>query len=465
MQKQADPMEQAVPFAWASLESAKRTIRQIADEMPKFREKVEKLLPVSKERAKDWYDELGKQRDKLLEALAACRLCLLEMSLEQEADFTGNLYSAVRDFALMTPDYARFTAILGEYLSRMPGGDEHSTTNAAIIGRLMNNVRLGYYPTDPDHIDHMIRGIAFPEGVVTNLLDPCCGCGLALRRMAVGNNCMTYGVELDEGRAEQAQDQLHRVGVGSFFHATISHEAFHLLFLNPPYLSVIREGGGNTRSEKLFLVEGLKHLVIGGLLIYIIPYYRITADIGRILCDNFTDLSIYKFMGKEFDRFRQAVVFGIRRKKADGSEQVDAFLDSVASAEKIPDLSELPDDRYPLPAEPLPVNLFKGAVFNELELQRQLKASNSFTRLMERSELDSREKRPLLPLNVGQIGLIAGSGMINGLAECDAPHIIKGRIVKQVQRSVDEGETSMTETRTNKMIFNILTPDGLRSLA
>ena len=311
----------------------------------------------------------------------------------------------------------------------------------------------------------MMRGVAFPEGVVTNLLDPCCGCGLALRRLAMGNNCITFGVELDEGRAEQAQDQLRRVGVGSFFHATISHEAFHLLFLNPPYISVFREGGGNTRSEKLFLVEGLKHLAIGGVLIYIIPYYRITADIARILCDNFTGLSVYKFMGKEFDKFRQAVVFGLRRKKADGSEEVDAFLDSVMSAEKIPDLSDLPDGRYPLPSETLPVHLFKGAVFNELELQRQLKASGSFARIMERSELDSREKRPLLPLGVGQIGLIAGSGMINGLAECDAPHIIKGRIVKQIQRNTDEDMGTMTETRTNKMIFNILTPDGLRSLA
>jgi len=460
MQEQHD----GIPFAWAGLETAKNRIRQITDEMPGLREKVEKLLPAGRERAKEWYDELCNQRDKLLEALAACRLVLLEMDLEQVAAYTANLHAAVKAFSLMTPDYSRFTAGLGDYLSRLPGGDERSTTNAAIIGRLMNNVRMGYYPTQPDHISHMVRGIAFPEGVVTNLLDPCCGCGLALRKLATGNNCMTYGVEMDEDRAEQAQDQLHRVGVGSFFHSTISHEAFHLLFLNPPYISVLKEGGGSSRSEKLFLVESMKHLAIGGLIMYIIPFYRITADIARILCDNFTDLSVYKFTGKEFDRFRQAVVFGVRRKRIDGSGQVDAFLDSVAGAGIIPELSELPEGRYALPGEPLPVHLFKGAVFNELELQRQLKASGSFTRLMERSELDSREKRPLLPLNVGQIGLIAGSGMINGLAGCDAPHIIKGRIVKQVQRSIDEDAATMTETRTNRMIFNILTPSGLRSL-
>jgi hypothetical protein len=466
MQKQADE----TPFAWAQLNAARRGIRQIVDEMPALREKVEKLLPVSKDKARECYDELSVLHSKLSDALTTCRLCLLEMGMEQEAAFTGNLQSAVKGFALMTPDYTRFTAGLGEYLSRLPGDDSaddsSKKTNAAIIGRLMNNVKMGYYPTDPDHIDHIVRAVVFPEGVVTNLLDPCCGCGLALRRLATGNNCYTYGVELDEIRAEQAQDTLHRIGVGSFFHSTVSHEAFHLLFLNPPYLHVIREGGGSSRSEKLFLVEGLKHLAIGGLLVFIIPYYRIAADIARILCDNFTDISVYRFMGKEFERYRQVAVFGVRRKRADGSDEAPALLDSVAVADKIPELSAIPDGRYALPTGPLSVSLFKGAVFNELELQRQLKASGSISKLMERSALDNREKRPLLPLNVGQIGLIAGSGMINGLAECDTPHIIKGRIIKQVVRTIDDDGpiATMTETHTNRMVFNLLTPNGFMSL-
>ena len=35
--------------------------------------------------------------------------------------------------------------------------------------------------------------------------------------------------------AEEAQSRLHRIAVGSFFFSRVSHEAFHLLFLNPPY--------------------------------------------------------------------------------------------------------------------------------------------------------------------------------------------------------------------------------------
>ena len=48
---------------------------------------------------------------------------------------------------------------------------EKNTVNAATIGRLMNNVKLGYYPTDPDNIALMLQGISFPEGVTTNVFD------------------------------------------------------------------------------------------------------------------------------------------------------------------------------------------------------------------------------------------------------------------------------------------------------
>jgi len=81
-------------------------------------------------------------------------------------------------------------------------------------------------------------------------------------------------------------------------------------------------------------------------------------------------------------------------------------------------------------------------------------------------------KRPPLPLSISQIGLIGGSGMINGLIQCDTPHIIKGRIVK-VTRTEEEERFSPSgkymgsevhETITNKMIFNILTPNGFKAL-
>jgi hypothetical protein len=397
------------------------------------------------------------------------------MELSDLARYCVKLTQSIKGFRLMTPDYTKLCSAVKGYLAKLPLGDtpEAKTTNAHIIGRMMNSVKMGYYPTDLENLRHLSRGIAFPENVTVNLLDPCCGCGTALQALAQGQSCNTYGIELDSYRAEEAIDKLTRVGFGSYFRSRVSHEAFHLMLLNPPYLSVMTEGGNHTRSEKRFLVDSLYHLAFGGLLIYIIPHYRLTADIGRILCDNFDDLTVWKFVGDEFQRFKQVAILGIRRKRRDGSALVGELTAQALEPDMLPELSELSEGRYSLPATAIPVNTFKGAEFNVQELAEQLNCSTSFSRLFEKNKLDSEGKRPLLPLNLGQVGLIGGSGLINGLVECDTPHIIKGRIVKESTLNTEEnlnkqGEltsTTLTETRSNKMIFNLLTPQGFLSLS
>lgn len=86
--------------------------------------------------------------------------------------------------------------------------------------------------------------------------------------------------------------------MGSYFYSRISHNAFQLLYLNPPYLSTIGANGTRTREERRFLIETIPHLAEHGVLIYIIPYYRLTPDIARVLCDNFEKLSVYRFCGQ-----------------------------------------------------------------------------------------------------------------------------------------------------------------------
>ena len=127
-------------------------------------------------------------------------------------------------------------------------------------------------------------------------------------------------------------DQASLGAIGSYFSARISHESFHALFLNPPYLSVLGENGQTGRDEKRFLVNGLCHLMQGGQLVYIIPYYRLTADIARILCNNVERLSVCKFCGKEFQRFRQVAVLGIRKPRDNGSKEVLGLLRQVQGA-------------------------------------------------------------------------------------------------------------------------------------
>ena len=298
-------------YALEQLRQTAEAILRGSQRLLKCRAGVEKYRTAQPQRAYAYYLELQKTRNALLTVLGDAQRNLLELEESALAGKAGQLQAGLGRFDLMSRAYKPVYEVLTGFAKSLPQTD---TVNAAVIGRLMNHVRMGYYPTGPGNITHILRGIAFPEGVTTNLLDPCCGCGKALRHLANGNNCYTYGMELDEHRAEEAQTRLHRVGFGSFFHSQISREAFHVLFLNPPYLSVLTEGGSRVRSEKQFLVQSIRTLMLGGLLIYIVPYYRLTPDICKILAENFSDLSVWKFTDGEFARFHQAVVQVISNK-------------------------------------------------------------------------------------------------------------------------------------------------------
>ncbi len=456
-------------YAVEQLKTLQGAISELTQGMVIQRARIEKYRNTDLAAARDTFSQLQVTRRKLARALGDARLLLMEAEEYQTAKTAGVLQAGLLRFDLMSNTYRPVYDALQGLIKQFP---LDGTTNAAVIGRLMNNVRLGYYPTDPDNISLILRGIQFPEGVTTNLLDPCCGCGKALRQLAQGNNCYAYGVELDEGRAEEAQTRLHRVGFGSFFYSQISHEAFHLLFLNPPYLSVLNESGNRSRHEKRFLIDSLCHLMYGGLLVYVIPYYRLTPDICRVLVDNFEGLSVWRFTDGEFKKFKQIAVLGLRKRRAREPEDTRWLERYAVNPAAIPNLSEIPEDQYPLPAQPLEVRLFKGEKFNERELEQQLRRCDSFAQLMSRSELDKGTKRPLLPLSISQIGLIGGSGMINGLIQCDTPHVIKGRIIKVTRMESEERFAAngkhigaeIHETISNKMIFNVLTPHGFRAL-
>ncbi|MFR7738612.1 MAG: DUF6094 domain-containing protein [Flavonifractor plautii] len=226
-------------------------------------------------------------------------------------------------------------------------------------------------------------------------------------------------------------------------------------------------------AERYSDVFGLEtSYMMGGLLIYIVPYYRLTADLCGIICDNFEQVRIHRFLDREFKQFKQVVVTGVRRRRTEAEQDAEALCSAAEHPETLPTADLLPKACYELPAVSKKVETFRGAVFNEDELARQLANSTGFDRLFAKSRLDSEIKRPPLPLSIGQVGLIGGSGLINGLMECDYPHIVKGRIIKEKHTVTDENRgphgrlisTEIRETISNRMIFNILTPSGFRSL-
>ena len=410
------------------------------------------------------------EKQKIVSALREAVLLLEELGLPKVSAYTAQLCMAADAFPARTGDMGRLTKALADwldYLRPLLPEPENRTVDAAVVGRQMNSIRLGYYPTDPAHVAYLKRALRFPEGKTVNLLDPCCGEGNALRQLGDGQNAVTYGAELDDSRAEAALEQLDHVAMGSYYYARISRSAFHLLFLNPPYLQLY----GGARSEKRFLGESYDHLMMGGVLIYIIPYYRLTEDVCRFLAAHFDRLMAYRFCEEEFRKFRQIAVLGVRKPRAEDPRMARLLELASLTPDKLPTLDQIPPDSYPLPDAEKTVSLFQGARVNVRELAEQMRRMGSM--LPKQSKLDGQEKRPPLPLTIGQIGLVGGSGLINGLIECDTPHVIKGRVIKSTQRrtgdSFDNEDGSTTteiiETTSNKMVFNLLTPEGVKLLA
>lgn len=457
--------QQQTAFCLKEIENSKTLILTLCAQFPKLRASYEKYKGTGLKREYDSLIDLQKAVKRLLEEFPALVLQLNEYGDEELSKTTERLYGVLKKFNYLgTPDYSKLCMALESFANGLPTADHN--INTAKLAHLMNRARMGYFPTDLSHVKMLKDAIVFPDAPV-NLIDPCCGEGLALQAFSKGIQARTYGIEIDEVRGEEAQRRLQRVGFGSFFHSRISLNAFQGLWLNPPYLSVPSENG-TRRLEKSFLADSMRLLQIGGIMVYIIPYYRATPDVCRVICENFTDLRVHKFIGKEFERFKQVVFIGRRIERREAEKMAKKLSEYMLDADKIPLITDLPKECYEMPAATKNVELFKGAVFNVNELADQLKKSPSIERLFEERTLDNRERRPLLPLNLSQVGLVGASGLMNGLVECDTPHIIKGRIVKEKKTKIgvedENGKTAVREITSNKLIFNVLTPTGLKSL-
>ena len=367
------------------------------------------------------------------------------------------MFEAIQRFGYLNGgNYPALVSALNSFADMLP---DKAGIDAKAAAHLMNRIKMGYFPTDEEHVRLIKQAINFPKTQV-NILDPCCGEGLALKAFAENENAATYGIELDESRGHTAQKNLNNARLGSFFHSSVPFGRFHALLLNPPYLSCPGENGGR-RMERAFLSDTLPLLMRGGLLVYIIPYHRADSSVCRTLATYYKNLSVFRFRAGEFKKYKQIVFFGIRAEKRTADKTAARIEQLCLQPDKIPLIDTIPAGLYNLPEKETEISHFRGSVFDVEALAEQLKSSDSLDILFESSQLENRTRNPLLPLNLSQIGLVGASRLMNGLVDCEHPHVIKGRIVREKkQKNIPtdrEGVTQISEVESNKIIFNILT--------
>lgn len=306
--------------------------------------------------------------------------------------------------------------------------------------------KMGYYPTDEPVLE-ILKTYIQPAAARGRLLDPCAGEGQAAAVMGQTLNCETWGAELSYQRHALAAGVMDLVHQAPWQACQLTDESITLLFLNPPYEND-RYGDGK-RLELAFLKSTTPKLARGGLLVYIVPQHILdNTETARYLAGHYEQMTVQRFPGDLFAKFKQVAVLAYRRKsyKLPSNEEV-AAIQSLAAAD-LPELENQETPQYTLlPAPERGAHgraiLFKRTDYEPEEvagaaLQTGVHRTAAWLDLIHPNRSSVSLTRPVMPLKRGHIAMLMASGLMGTvrlLDENGSPMLIKGRVVKVVDKT------------------------------
>jgi hypothetical protein len=319
------------------------------------------------------------------------------------------------------------------------------------MARIASRLKMSYFPL-PETEARRIRSLLSFSGPCI-VADPCAGKGTALNLITAGAPAIRFGVELDTGRAEEAAKTGIRMIQGNAFDAQAKAESFSLLYLNPPYDSEI-DLTGNRRMERPFLEHTHRWLVQHGVLIFVILFEQL-ANCAGILAGNFTEIAAFRMTDPESMRFRQIVVFGVRRnvRGAAHEENLRRTLALAANGgySKLPELTPDAIEPFVVPQSGEATLIYRGLPYNVIEdLLPHSTAWKQAAQVLLPNE-DTAIGRPITPLHGGHIGLLCTAGLLNGVfGQGEERHIARWRSVKHVTEFQEEEDDAKIIRRREK---------------
>jgi SAM-dependent methyltransferase len=328
--------------------------------------------------------------------------------------------------------------------------------------RLEARLKLGFYPLPIPEAERIRRFLRF-SGQQCSVVDPCIGDGMAFAKITTDAKILRYGIELDAYRAEQARSLTSEIIQGSCFDVQCPAESFSLVYLNPPYDFELGEQHSR-RMERLFLEHVYRWLKPGGVLVFVIPGPRF-GECGVVLSTHFQDVRVYRLTEPESVRYKQVVLFGVRRTRHERERLRDNditrarqwYASLARDPGQPPSLPSAPDRQYAVPpGEPVRM-VYRGLPLDEIEdLLLKSSAYRQAAPVLFAQEADI-SGRPLTPLHGGHVGLLCTAGMLNGIfGEGESRHIANWQSTKLVDRTEEE-EDGATVVREKDRFSNELT--------
>ena len=297
-----------------------------------------------------------------------------------------------------------------------------------------------------------------------NTFFPNCFCGFNAHFFKLEGDT-TFGQTNDY--VTTARDRVDRIAKGALKGSTITNNYFDSLFLvsrvgyreQTDSLGIVKEPHERTEIKNV-----IKYLRPGGLFLITIPYTRLLPSLAMYLSKVLTNVQVVRVPD---DSMKRVTILGIKNITNNVSDSDIynklKFLDYLNDTISINDLEE---KIYNLPTEELVLELFRGS---ELDICDVFEAcqDNMLDNFIEAQTdpLVVKDQSPLLPFNIGQVGLVLTSGCLDGVIEEmeGINHVIKGMTtkVRSVNREeMDDDKIRCTETINNQVKINVFTADG-----
>lgn len=296
------------------------------------------------------------------------------------------------------------------------------------FGRVAANMeKMGAYFTEIGHCKDIAKMLVWPENEKVSVLEPSAGDGAAVKTICSGHeNASIFAVELNKGTYEQhlkGKEDIECAICADFLTGTkIQHNAFSLMFGNPPYLDEALLTMG--RTEKSFIEKANQYLTKNAVVIWIVSVRTMKdKDFRRFWLGHYDTLAMYKFREDEYKKFQQYVVVGRRAlRKAVSKEMEQAWDARVDEAEELP---ENPTEEIEVfPSDPDDIKTFAAKKFDEAEAFEVLMASEEKSKVVEWAAKRMRQpqftsgelERPPIPVKKDTKYLLAVSGAGQGMA-------------------------------------------------
>lgn len=316
------------------------------------------------------------------------------------------------------------------------------------------------YELPGDHMRGLYRAIIKTNSL--NIFETYCNAGNNIYNFSDGDD-KTYGNT--KNYYATAKTRLTRVIKGDLKGSYISNNYFDVVMITPCVTYTNKTdafGKMSPTNESIEIRNSIKYVRQGGIYMITIPATRIDASLALHLSKVLSeDTVIVKIPGDQLERITIMGRKEITNKSKQSLLNRLTYIDynSLITAKELEPI-------FTIPQEVLELEYFRGS---QLDVDDLLDAANPsiLNHILESQTqpLVVKDQSPLLPFNIGQVGLVLTSGCLDGIVEevDGVYHVIKGMTTKLTTVETDDSEedkVKSTETISNRVKINVFTADG-----